>query len=202
MLSQKNSQDIKLMKNYYRARDMFCLIENFPEICHVKNLTIIKDLNDFMEHKELISGFGVGRIDCPVGEPVFEGNVSNMDFLSDFKKAKKKNPSAVLLLFDVDGKEEKRYEHLAGISLRVDVGENVFIEAVGKGFDGSEVTKGICAHERYFIPWMKLRELNKDNFKTFQTYQIDQAEYMKTREARMKKLVSMGFPEKEYARLP
>ena len=197
MLSQKNRQDIPLMKNYYRARDMFCLIENFPEICHVKNLTIIEDLNDYAANRETIETLEVGRIDCPVGEPLFEWNVSNMDFYKDLKEAKAKNPSVVLLLFNMDEKEEKRYEHYAGISVRVDVGESIFIEAVGKGFDGSEVSKEICSHERYFIPWLSLISLNAENFKDFQTFQISEAEYEKTRDVRIKKLVSMGFEYSE-----
>lgn len=193
MFSQKNILDIPLMKKYYRARDMLCLIENFPEICHVKNLTIIKDLDDYMANEEVVKTLEVGRIDCPVGEPLFEWNVSNMDFYKDLKEAKAKNPSAVLLLFNLDEKEEKRYEHYAGISVRVDVGESVFIEAVGKGFDGSEVSKGICAHERFFIPWLSLLSLNVENFKSFKTYQISEEEYEKTRSSRLKKLISMGF---------
>lgn len=197
MLSQKTPKDIPLMKKFYRARDMFCLIENFPEICHVKDLTIIEDLDDYIANKNAISSLEVGRIDCPVGEPIFEWNVSNMDFFKDLKEAKAKNPSAVLLLFNLDEKEEKRYEHFAGISIRVDVGESIFIEAVGKGFDGSEVSKGICSHERYFIPWLSLVSLNAENFKTFQTYQTSEKDYEKTRAARVKKLISMGFEDSE-----
>ena len=42
---------------------------------------------------------------------------------------------------------------MAGISVGVDLGQDVIIDAVSKGFDGREVSKSICNHERYFIPW-------------------------------------------------
>ena len=41
---------------------------------------------------------------------------------------------------------------MAGISVGVDLGQDVIIDAVSKGFDGREVSKSICNHERYFIP--------------------------------------------------
>lgn len=83
----------------------------------------------------------------------------------------------------------KRY---AGISVGVDVGEGVYIDAVGQGFDGREVSKSICTHERYYIPWYKLRSCNLDNFKTFQTYQISQDNYVNTRIERINFLLSIG----------
>lgn len=42
---------------------------------------------------------------------------------------------------------------MAEISVGVDLGQDVIIDAVSKGFDGREVSKSICTHERYFIPW-------------------------------------------------
>ena len=37
-----------------------------------------------------------------------------------------------------------------------------------QGFDGREVSKSICTHERYFIPWYDLRKINIGNFKKYQ----------------------------------
>ena len=47
----------------------------------------------------------------------------------------------------------KGYERYAGISIGVSVGVVVYIDAVGRGNDGREVSKGIDCHERYFLPW-------------------------------------------------
>ena len=57
---------------------------------------------------------------------------------------------------------------MAGISVGVDLGQDVIIDAVSKGFDGREVSKSICNHERYFIPWYDLRKINIGNFKKYQ----------------------------------
>lgn len=60
------------------------------------------------------------------------------------------------------------YERWAEISVGVDLGQDVIIDAVSKGFDGREVSKSICIHEKYFIPWYDLRKINIGNFKKYQ----------------------------------
>lgn len=62
-----------------------------------------------------------------------------------------------------------------------------------QGFDGREVSKSICTHEKYFIPWYDLRKINIGNFKKCQTFQIDNEEYQKTRNERIEFLKSVGL---------
>ena len=195
MLSNSNVQDIKKMKNYYRASDMLDLLEFFPELSVVRDLTIIEDEADYKKNAKYIKTLENCRMDSPKGSPAIEGKINgrNGEFLSDLVRAKEKDPNGVLLLFNIDAPKELRHEHWAGICVRVDVGEDVVIEAVGKGFDGSEVSKGICAHERYYIPWFDLRGCSFENFKSFQIFQIEDAEYRKTRDTRIKFLESIGL---------
>lgn len=80
-----------------------------------------------------------------------------------------------------------------GISVGVDLGQDVIIDAVSKGFDGREVSKSICTHEIYFIPWYDLRKISVDNLKQYQTYQISNADYQKTRIERIEFLKSIGL---------
>ena len=46
-----------------------------------------------------------------------------------------------------------RYENDGGFNILFNMGENIIIELVGKGFDGHELTQGLAVHERYQIPW-------------------------------------------------
>lgn len=82
---------------------------------------------------------------------------------------------------------------MGGISVGVDLVQDVIIDAVSKGFDGREVSKSICTHERYFIPWYDLRKINIGNFKKYQTFQIDNEEYQKTRNEKIEFLKSVGL---------
>jgi len=115
------------------------------------------------------------------------------DFYNTLLKVKEKDPLGVLVLFNLKDKPSERYERLAGISIGVDLGKTVIIDAVSKGFDGREVSKSICTHERYIIPWFNLRSLSIENFKNYQTFQISNEEYQETRKERIKFLKSIGL---------
>lgn len=82
---------------------------------------------------------------------------------------------------------------MSGNIVGVDLGEDVIIDTVSKGFDGWEVSKSIYTHERYFIPWYDLRKINIGNFKKYQTFQINNEEYQKTRNERIEFFKSIGL---------
>ena len=54
MLNINNVEDIPLMRQYYRTSDMLNLLEFFPEISPVRNLTIINSEKDFYDNIELL----------------------------------------------------------------------------------------------------------------------------------------------------
>lgn len=60
-------------------------------------------------------------------------------------------PFGILVLFNVMSESSERYERWAGISIGVDLCQDVIIDAVSKRFDEREVSKNIRTHERYFI---------------------------------------------------
>lgn len=196
MLNINNPNDIDEMKNYYRTSDMINLINFFPEVSPIENLTIVKDEADFIKNKEFINDLDTMRIDFLKGRNIISGIETTGlkdDFLPSLKRVKEKDLQGVIVLFNVNSTNSERYNRLAGITVGIDIGENVYIDAVGKGFDGREVSKSICTHERYYIPWFKLRECCIGNFKNFQTFQINDEEYKKTRLERIKFLQSIGL---------
>ena len=101
------------------------------------------------------------------------------------------------MLFNLITQSSERHKRHAGIGVGVEVGECVYIDAVGKGFDGREVSKSICTHERFYIPWFELRKCCVENFRSYQTFQIDNEEYQKTREERIAFLQSIGLKYEE-----
>ena len=96
-------------------------------------------------------------------------------------------------MFNTTNKPSERYERFAGISISVELNEMIRIDAVGKGFDGREVSKNMYNHERYDIPWFDLRTINIDNFRNYRTFLISNGEYQKTREERVKYLETIGY---------
>ena len=201
MLTLDRKQDIDLMKNYHRASDMIDFLFFFPEASYIERLAIALDYNDYLENKDYLDSFDSYRIDSPKEYSIIEGiegngMVPNVEEL--FKKVKLKNKHGVVLFFDLEGKQTKRYKCDAGISVNVNLYEDVCIEAVGKGFDGREISKGICVHERYLIPWFELKFLTLDNFHKYKIYEINQDRYYEARKNRIDYLLSLGEKKEDF----
>jgi len=200
MLQYKNIEDREEMMNYHRARDMINLLIYFPELSPILDLTIVKSLEDYYENYEELKDLKGERNDTLITKPSMksvEGSGKNPDIPSIFKRVKELDEDGVLILFRLNHPFSERYERYVGISLAVSAINAIYIEAVGKGFDGREVSKGICAHERYVIPWIALRSCHISNFKDYRTYKISDDLYEQTRIDRIQFLESLHLPIKK-----
>lgn len=196
MLSMNSINDKQKMMKYYRTSDMLNLLYFFPELSPIKDLTIVESKEDYLHNKEFLGGFNQNRVDTLKGRtPISDIETSGKSncFYDSLLKVKEKDPFGVLVLFNITSEPSERCERYAGISVGVNLEKDVIIDAVSKGFDGREVSKGICTHERYFIPWYDLRKISVDNLKQYQTYQISNADYQMTRIERIEFLKSIGL---------
>lgn len=202
MLSMNKINDKQKMMEYYRTSDMLNLLYFFPQLSPIKDLTIVESKEDYLNNKELLDSFNQNRVDTLKRRTPILGieNSGKSDcFYDTLIKVKEKDPLGVLVLFNITSEPSERYERWAGISVGVDLGQDVIIDAVSKGFDGREVSKSICTHERYFIPWYDLRKISVDNLKQYQTYQINNEDYQITRIERIEFLKSIGLNPEVFA---
>ena len=172
------------MMEYYRTSDMLNLLYFFPQISPIKDLTIVENEEDYLGNQKFLNNFSQNRVDTLKGRnPILsiENSGKSNCFYEALIKVKEKDPLGVLVLFNVTGESSERYERWAWISVGVDLGQDVIIDAVSKGFDEREVSKSICTHERYFIPWYDLRKVSIGNFKKISNIQISNADYQMTR---------------------
>lgn len=203
MLNINNSEDIPKMMKYHRAKDMINLITYFPELSPIRNLTIVESVDDYLENYDFYKNFPGERNDTLISRPCMksvEGRGINPDIVSIFNEVKKIDSNGVLVLFDLCHEPSERYERYAGISVAVSIYNGVYIEAVGKGFDGREVSKGLDVHERYFIPWFDLYRCNIENFRSYRTYLISKEDYVISREKRISFLESLNLPVKDVSK--
>lgn len=201
MFTLKNELDRKTMKNYYRASDMIDFWYFFPQASPLLDLAIVTDIDDYLKNREYLDKFDSYRVDTLKPYDLSSGIESDggkTDFTELFSVIKKRNPHNVLLFFDLEGVPSKRYERLAGLSINVNMYEDVCIEAVGKGFDGREISKGIAVHERYYIPWFDLRNVCVDNFYKYNIFTISDVDYNKSRNERIKYLLSLGIDKDDF----
>ncbi len=188
MYSIKNKEDLPYILKYHRAKDMVNIMKFFPGLSPVDDLVIILDEKDYEKNKDKLNNLDNIRNGNPINELCMKSVTiknSNQDKLEALKLIKKENKNGVLILFHLENKVSNRYERYAGISVGVSLGNAIYIDAVGKGFDGREVLKGISCHERYSIPWSDIRNVNIDNFKTYNTFLINDENYKNSRDERV-----------------
>lgn len=213
MYSMKNEDDIKYILKYHRANDMVNIFKFFPDLSPVKELVVILDEEDYLKNKNKVSNLTSIRNGNPIIQPCMKSipvKEKDADIIDTIRKIKKENKDGVLILFNLETKPTERYERYAGISVAISLGQRIYIEAVGKGFDGREVLKGISCHERYLIPWEDIIKVNISNFDSYRTYLISQEEYIESRKERIKYLTSCGIDKKvlednipkEYTKIP
>lgn len=195
MLNSNNILDKEKMMKYYRTSDMLNLLYFFPQLSPIKDLTIVENIEDYLKNKDFFDSFMESRVDTLKGRNPIIGIENMNNRYETLIKIKEKDPYGVLALFNISGISSKRYERYAGISVGIDLGQDVLIDAVSKGFDGREVSKSICTHERYYIPWYDLRKICIENFKQYQKYQISNENYQITRIERIEFLKSIGLKE-------
>ena len=213
MYSLRNEKDIKNILKYHRAKDMINIMNFFPGLSPIDDLAIILDESDYLENKQKISHLTNIRNGNPINEPCMKSIPTkdiNPDYIKIIREIKKENNNGALILFHLNVNKTERYERYAGISIGISLGKKIYIDAVGKGFDGREVLKGISCHERYIIPWEDIRKININNFKEYNTYFISQEDYLKSRKERINYLISCGLSfdlleqniPKEYQEIP
>lgn len=203
MLEFNNISDREKMMNYYRTSDMINLINFFPSLSPIKDLTIVESIEEYKKLKSYLETFSQNRIDILKGRNPninIENSGGTSHLYEILKRIKEIDPYGVLVLFNLTTEVSERYQRYAGISVGVDLGHDIYIDAVSKGFDGREVSKSICTHERYHIPWFDLRKVNASTLKEYQTYKISDTDYKKTREERIKFLTSVGLDPNEFTK--
>ena len=197
MLNINNPKDKIEMMNYHRTRDMINLLTFFPNLSPIRNLTIVKSIEDYKNNYEFCKGFTTQRNDTIITKPSMKSievaKSNPIVVINTFEQVKKLDNNGVVVLFDLCHEPSERYQRYAGISVGVSLGNGIYIDSVGKGFDGREVSKGLASHERYYIPWFELRICNIGNFKKYRTYLISDEEYEKSRNARIEFLTSLGL---------
>lgn len=200
MYSIKNENDIPYILKYHRAKDMVNIMNFFPGLSPIDDMAIILDSKDYLANKDKLTNLTSIRNGNPTSEACMKSipvKEINPDIVEVIKEIKKENKKGVLILFHLNVTPTERYERYAGISVGVSLGRKIYIDAVGKGFDGREVLKGISCHERYSIPWSDIRKINIDNFRDYNTFVISQDNYLKSREERISYLESCGLNNSE-----
>lgn len=142
---------------YGKAKGIVLLQKYLPQISPFKNVDIVSTIDEWDDVKDKYGDFVAHRVDMPIGEPrknAVQGTSGFADSIPGLiEKVNEQSPDGVVLLMATKERAVHRYENDGGFNVLFNMGENIIIELVGKGFDGHELTQGLAIHERYQIPW-------------------------------------------------
>ena len=145
-----------LMK-YGKAKGIVLVQKYLPKINPFESVDIVGTVEEWDAVRKKYGDFVAHRVDMPIGVPrknVVQGTSGFSNSIPGLiQKVNEQSPYGVVLLMATKEQAVHRYENDGGFNILFNMGENIIIELVGKGFDGHELTQGLAVHERYQIPW-------------------------------------------------
>lgn len=192
MLEYNNEQDRKQMQAYQKARNFLIINHLFPKLLPIKNLIVTESFQDYQNNLDKISSCNAGINDQTNGNrklTIFQ-ELNNLDY----------HHPTTLLKFDYRMKIDK--ESLPRITIRIHLEDGVYINVAAphmgfKSFD--EITKAV---EYYFIPWNELSSCTLNNFKSYQSYQVNDIEYKRGRKKAKDRENSNTPIPRQYVEIP
>lgn len=112
------------------------------------------------------------------------------------KKVKKDNPMGAIIVY-YNEKFCESYNVDGAIYVDFNVKDAVYIECVGKGFDGREISHGTACHETYNIPWDEVPFFQESKMGQYRSKIVQPEEYLEQRDRRIKSLSNLEKIDKE-----
>ena len=195
MLDGSKIDDIKEISKYGKAKGFlvakrynlptysnFFILENEEDIKLL--LGKFKNQNDFCMRSDTL----VGNI--PIDIAGKNGNRESIfEYMENIKRREKElGVSGVAIIYWNDGKFCHSYETEGCFYLDYRTNKELYIDCVGKGWDGSSLSHGTACHETYVIPWEDILFFDDNNRGKYRKQIISESAYSELRRARIKDL--------------
>ncbi len=189
------------MINIYKKCKGIALVDKYlPKLSPLNKMYVIHSLEDWekVEHEFPVQMMTV-RCDCPKGVngKLPNGQTFNRDRVQEYiEEVKSAVPDAVIILEDMKSGSNERIHTQGGVNLDIQIGDHVYIDYVGPGFDCRELCTGKAAHETWNIPWNEVPFLKDSEITKYKTSEISQEEYVETAKERILFLIK-AFPDRK-----
>ena len=189
------------MINMYKKCKGIALVDKYlPKLSPLNKMYVINSLEDWekVEHEFPVQMM-TARCDCPKGVngKLPNGQTFNRDRVRGYiEEVKSAVPDAVIILEDMKSGSNERIHTQGGVNLDIQIGDHVYIDYVGPGFDCRELCTGKAAHETWNIPWNEVPFLKDSAITKYKTSEISQEEYVETAKERILFLIK-AFPDRK-----
>lgn len=123
-----------------------------------------------------------------------EGQFVQKTEVEDYiKHVKNNNPNGVVLCIETEKGTHEKIKTQGAFNVYLQVGDTVYIDFLGKGFDMGAITKGKSTHESWTIPWDEILFLEPNNMNRFGYKKIDEENYIQTVNDRKIHLINLNY---------
>ena len=200
ILDLSKKEHLPMINMYKKCKGIALVDKYLPKLSPLNKMYVINSLEDWekVEH-EFPAQMMTARCDCPKGVngKLPNGQTFNRDRVRGYiEEVKSAVPDAVIILEDMKSGSNERIHTQGGVNLDIQIGDHVYIDYVGPGFDCRELCTGKAAHETWNIPWNEVPFLKDSEITKYKTSEISQEEYVETAKERILFLIK-AFPDRK-----
>ena len=200
ILDLSKKEHLPMINMYKKCKGIALVDKYLPQLSPLNKMYVINSLEDWekVEH-EFPAQMMTARCDCPKGVngKLPNGQTFNRDRVRGYiEEVKSAVPDAVIILEDMKSGSNERIHTQGGVNLDIQIGDHVYIDYVGPGFDCRELCTGKAAHETWNIHWNEVPFLKDSAITKYKTSEISQEEYVETAKERILFLIK-AFPDRK-----
>ena len=200
ILDLSKKEHLPMINMYKKCKGIALVDKYLPKLSPLNKMYVINSLEDLekVEHEFPVQMM-TARCDCPKGVngKLPNGQTFNRDRVRGYiEEVKSAVPDAVIILEDMKSGSNERIHTQGGVNLDIQIGDHVYIDYVGPGFDCRELCTGKAAHETWNIPWNEIPFLKDSAITKYKTSEISQEEYVETAKERILFLIK-AFPDRK-----
>ena len=200
ILDLSKKEHLPMINMYKKCKGIALVDKYLPKLSPLNKMYVINSLEDWekVEHEFPVQMM-TARCDCPKGVngKLPNGQTFNRDRVRGYiEEVKSAVSDAVIILEDMKSGSNERIHTQGGVNLDIQIGDHVYIDYVGPGFDCRELCTGKAAHETWNIPWNEVPFLKDSEITKYKTSEISQEEYVETAKERILFLIK-AFPDRK-----
>ncbi len=106
---------------------------------------------------------------------------------------KQSNPNGAVLCIDTEEGTQEKVKTDGAFNVYFQMGDKVFIDFLGKGFDMGAITKGKENHESWIIDWEDILFVKPNNMNQYRQRIISDTDYLESAKRRLEHLLKLGY---------
>lgn len=200
ILDLNRKEHLPMINTYKKCKGIALVDKYLPKLSPLNKMYVINSMEDWEKvENEFPIQMMTARCDCQKGinGKLPNGQTFNRDRVRGYiEEVKSAVPDAVIILEDMKSGSNERIHTQGGVNLDIQIGDHVYMDYVGPGFDCRELCIGKAVHETWNIPWEEVPFMKDSAIQKYKTMEVSQREYIETAKERALFLIK-AFPDRK-----